>query len=133
MEKPIKKEPRRGHPLKGEPRKKHLSIQTNHFFCLALNIAPVRPVFPPLCTRYFFLICFLRNSPESHQSPIGIKAIVVLEQINQTLPLVQSIGLQKIFSTIPCSFGCITNLMAFNQPRIDSQHRRIRMKTVTLW
>jgi hypothetical protein len=116
-------------PLKGKSRKKTpLHSKKYLFFCLALNIAPAQPVLPPFRARYFFPIGFLRNSPESHQSPIGIKANVVLNQMIQTLPLVQSIGLQKIFGTMPCSFGCITNLMVFNQPHIDSRHRRIRIK-----
>ena len=38
------------------------------------------------------------------------------------------IGPQKIFGTIPCSIGCITNLMVISQPLMDSRHRRIRIK-----
>jgi len=94
---------------------------------LALNIAPAQLVFTAFPHPLFLSYRFFANSPESHQSPIGIKANVVLDQMIQTLPLVQSIGLQKIFSTMPCSFGCITNLMVFNQPLIDSRHRRIRI------
>jgi hypothetical protein len=42
-------------------------------------------------------------------------------------PRKSSVPLQRRAS-IPCSIGCITNLMVINQPLYDSRHRRVRIE-----
>ena len=38
------------------------------------------------------------------------------------------VELYIIIGSMPCSIGCITDLMVISQPLYDSRHRRIRMK-----
>jgi len=89
-----------GHPLKGESRKKTPLHSKKSLFLLGSETRTSTARFPSSPHPLFLSYRFFANSPESHQSPIGIKANVVLEQMIQTLPLVQSLDSRK--SSVPC-------------------------------
>jgi len=87
----LKKFPRKrkmGHPLKGESREKTPLLPKK--FSLFAWLKPLHQhglVFTPFRTRYFFSLWFWSRT-DPHQSPIGIKAFVVIEAIVQPQPLV---------------------------------------------
>ena len=69
----------RGHPLKGESREKTpLQAKEVSFFAWLRPLHQNGLVFTPFRTRYFSLIGSQSAFADPHQSPIGIKAIVLL-------------------------------------------------------
>jgi hypothetical protein len=68
-----------GSPIKGQVKRKNTSpLQKSFpFFAWLKPLHQHGLVFVPLRTRYFFSLWFWSNT-DPHQSPIGIKAIIVL-------------------------------------------------------
>jgi hypothetical protein len=64
--------------LRARQEKKHLFLQKNLFFRLALASAPARSISTLFRTRYFFIIGLRPVYTDPHQSPIGIKANFML-------------------------------------------------------
>ena len=78
----------------------------------------------PFRIRYFFLIGLWSVYTDPHRSLIGFKAIVLLTNDSAQSTAPGPSGPQKIFSSIPCSFRKVTDIVVSNQPLTDSRHGR---------
>jgi len=78
-----------------------------------------------ICTRYFFFLVTARQSLTRTGHPSGSRHWCTVKPL-QITPAPGLYRPQKSVGSVPCSNDWVTNLMVFNQPRIDSRHRQIK-------
>ncbi len=123
-----------GSPIKGHVKRKNTSpLKKMVLFFFIFTSTTARYRFQPSPHPLFLFCRFSDQQMLTHTShPSGsrqlcFKRIAVLEAPSlKTRPLPPKAD-QKFIGTIPCSIGCITNLMVISQPLTDSRHGRIRV------
>jgi len=80
------------------------------------------PVSRPLFRYYRFTVSIFWSASVTHRVQ-GDCALSPRHQNTAPGPF----GPQKFIGAMPCSIGCITNLVVVSQPLMDSRHRRIRI------
>ena len=106
-----------GSPIQGEVKKKHTSpLKKQHFFfllVLQVNISAQLRFVLLLASVTSILSVHDQCITDTHQSPIGIKAVLLYYDIS---PWSIS-GPQKTTGSMQCPIVCITDLMVINQPQ----------------
>jgi hypothetical protein len=105
----------RGHPFKGESREKTpLLNEKISLFRLAQALARTSTaLFSPLLAPVTSFSFGSGHISDLHQSPIGIKAIVVFEALLHTLIPLSVDRTQKIIGSMPCPIGCVLQILWF--------------------